>query len=76
MDLCRETHIAPPEGLGGCIVAINRPEGRSPGAAADLLTKLVCMLSEIQVGWAGGMAGRGALGRDGRESCFRSSCTG
>jgi hypothetical protein len=40
MELCQETHIAPPEGLGPCITAINTTEGRTPGAAADLLTKV------------------------------------
>ncbi|KAI8473021.1 MAG: hypothetical protein J3K34DRAFT_457577 [Monoraphidium minutum] len=49
VELCSDTHIAPPDGLGACIAAINAPEGRSPGAAADLLTKLVRMLSEVQV---------------------------
>ncbi|KIZ07743.1 hypothetical protein MNEG_0212 [Monoraphidium neglectum] len=49
IDLCAETHIAPPGGLGPCIAALNAPQGRSPGAAADLLTKLVRMLSEVQV---------------------------
>jgi len=49
MELCQDTHIAPPEGLGACVATINAPEGRSPGAAADLLTKLVRMLSEVQV---------------------------
>ncbi|GBF94150.1 hypothetical protein Rsub_07137 [Raphidocelis subcapitata] len=49
MSLCSEAHIAPPPALGHCIAAFNAPEGRNPGAAADLLSKLVRMLSEVQV---------------------------
>lgn len=48
MALCQATHIAPPPELGATIEGINAADGRSPGMAADLLTKLVRMLSEVR----------------------------
>jgi hypothetical protein len=64
MSLCSEAHIAPPEALGHCIAALNAPDGRTPGAAADLLSKLVRMLAEVQARWGGGgVWGRGRPGR-------------
>jgi hypothetical protein len=66
MELCQATHVAPPEGLGPCIAAINAAEGRTPGAAADLLTKLVRMLSEVQVR-PGESGGGGPWREGGRE---------
>lgn len=48
LELCHATHIAPPEGLRHCIAEINS-DARNPGAAADLLAKLVRMLAEVQV---------------------------
>ncbi len=56
LELCASSHIAPPDGLRACISAINS-DSRSPGAAADLLAKLMHMLAEVRV-----VAGkRGAL---------------
>lgn len=49
LQLCSDTHIAPPAGVGSCLEAVNAPGGARRGAAADLLAKLVRMLAEVQV---------------------------
>jgi len=46
--MCRDSHVEQPEGLQEALVAINS-EARNPGAAAELLAKLLHMLAEVQV---------------------------
>eukprot|EP00878_Enallax_costatus_P027660 GHUV01029802.1.p1 GENE.GHUV01029802.1~~GHUV01029802.1.p1 ORF type:complete len:632 (+),score=237.56 GHUV01029802.1:325-2220(+) len=46
--MCRESHVAEPAGLVEALTAINS-EDRNPGAAAELLAKLLHMLAEVQV---------------------------
>lgn len=48
VELCAATHITPPDGLAAALAEVSG-ERRNPGAAADLLTKLVRMLAEVQV---------------------------
>lgn len=47
--MCADSHVAEPAGLVEALDAINS-EDRNPGAAAELLAKLLHMLAEVQVG--------------------------
>lgn len=49
--MCAESHVDEPAGLADALTAINN-EDRNPGAAAELLAKLLHMLAEVQVGLA------------------------
>lgn len=46
--MCAQSHVAPPTGLEEALTAIDS-EDRNPGAAAELLAKLLHMLAEVQV---------------------------
>lgn len=48
--MCAESHVAEPSGLVEALAAVNC-EDRNPGAAAELLAKLLHMLAEVQVCW-------------------------
>jgi hypothetical protein len=46
--MCKESHVAEPAGLQEQLTAIVSND-RNPGAAAELLAKLLHMLAEVQV---------------------------
>lgn len=46
--LCKDSHVAEPAGLQEALIAIHSND-RNPGAAAELLAKLLQMLAEMQV---------------------------
>lgn len=46
--LCKDSHVAEPAGLQEALTAIHSND-RNPGAAAELLAKLLQMLAEVQV---------------------------
>lgn len=51
--MCTDSHVAQPPGLDDALAAIDSND-RNPGAAAELLSKLLHMLAEVQVGCVGG----------------------
>lgn len=54
--LCIDSHVEEPAGLQDALDAMHEQD-RNPGAAAELLAKLLHMLAEVQVGgsWAVGV---------------------
>ena len=50
--MCTDSHVAEPAGLQEALAAIHGSD-RNPGAAAELLAKLLHMLAEVQVGFGG-----------------------
>jgi hypothetical protein len=46
--MCTDSHVAQPPGLSEALAAIDSND-RNPGAAAELLSKLLHMLAEVQV---------------------------
>lgn len=47
--MCTDSHVEEPAGLQEALAAIHSND-RNPGAAAELLAKLLHMLAEVQVG--------------------------
>jgi hypothetical protein len=68
--LCRDSHVQEPAGLQAALTVLHSEE-RNPGAAAELLAKLLHMLAEVQVcrwcveGSVGCLCGSGAEARAG-----------
>jgi len=52
--LCGDSHVEEPAGLQDALQAIHSND-RNPGAAAEMLAKLLHMLAEVQVREGGGV---------------------
>jgi hypothetical protein len=82
--MCTDSHVAQPPGLNEALAAIDSND-RNPGAAAELLSKLLHMLAEVQVGlvcllgpqrWCALLCGCGQCCAVGSYSILRSAPLG